>query len=402
MKFLYGLCFLLLGYDSNGQKLVKGVVLDLQKNLPIPNASVFLNTTSIGTVTNEQGFFSLTIPNGKSELVISSIGFETNAQPINSTDAVDFITVKMRVRAEVMQTVIIEPYEKDGWAKWGKFFIESFIGTSELAKDCKIKNTSAIKFRHSKINKELSAFSDEPLIIENKALGYTIRYQMEGFQYDFQTGYLLYIGYPFFQPMKGNSGRQRKWENKRSEVYYGSIMHFMRALYRNKTAEEGFEINPLKKIPNAEKQRVKDAYSSNSRTEKSDSGKITVRSINQDTANYYRRVMQQSDYVDVLAKISLTGDSIAYAVDSTTAGMDFKNYLLVTYKNKFVPKEYLQQFPRAGGAMTSQITLITQKPIEIYGNGSYFNPVDLMSTGYWAWSEKIATMLPSNYVLPKQ
>lgn len=402
MKFFYGFCFLLLGYVSNSQKLVKGVVLDAQKNTPIPNVSVFLNTTSIGTVTNENGNFSLTIPNGKNELIASSIGYETNAQTISSTDASFFITIKLQLKTEVMETVVIEPYEKDGWRKWGRFFIESFIGTSDLAKDCRIKNTGVIKFRHSKTNKVLSAFADEPLIIENRALGYTIRYQMETFQYDFKTSYLLYAGYPFFQPMKGNSGRQKRWENKRSEVYAGSIMHFMRAVYRNKTAEEGFEINPLKKIPNTEKQRVKSAYYSNTQTVNQGNGRTIISSINQDTANYYSKVMQQSDYIDVLEKIPLTGDSIAYAIDSTTAGLDFKNYLLITYKKKFVPKEYLQQVPKAGGAMTSQVTLINNKPIEIQANGSYFNPVDLLGLGYWTWSEKIATLLPFDYVPPKQ
>lgn len=402
MKLFYGFCFLLLGLISNGQKLLKGVVLDAQKNTPIPNASIFLNTTSVGTVTNEQGNFSLAIPNGKYELIISSIGYETNAQTISSLDAPDFITVKLKIKAEVMQTVVIEPYEKDGWAKWGKFFIESFIGTSDLARDCRIKNTEVIKFRHSKARNELSAFADEPLIIENKALGYTVRYQMETFQYDFKTNYLLYAGYPFFQPMKGNSGRQKRWENRRSEVYAGSIMHFMRAVYRNKIAEEGFEINPLQKIPNAEKQRVKAAYSTNTRTVKSDGGRTIISSINQDTANYYSKVMQQSDYIDVVQKIPLTGDSIAYAIDSTTAGLDFKNYLLIIYKKKFVPKEYLQQVPEASGTMMSQITLINNKPIEIQANGSYFNPVDLLGLGYWTWSEKIATLLPFDYVPPKQ
>jgi hypothetical protein len=402
MRIFYGICFLLFGLVSNGQKLLKGIVLDAQKNTPIPNASVFLNTTSVGTVTNEQGNFSLTIPNGKYELVISSIGYETNTQTINSTNAPDFITVKLKIKAEVMQTVIIESFVKDGLTKWGKFFVESFIGTSNLAKDCRIKNTKVIKFRHSKTKNELSAFADEPLIIENRALGYTIRYQMEAFQYDFKTGYLLYAGYPFFQPMKGNSARQKRWENMRSEVYAGSIMHFMRAVYRNKTAEEGFEINPLKKIPNIEKQRVKAAYSSNTRTAKSEDGRTIITIINQDTANYYNKVMQQSDYIDVLTKILLTGDSIAYAIDSITAGVDFKNYLLVTYKKKFVPKEFLQQFPKAGGTMTSQITLINEKPIEVHANGSYFDPIDLISTGFWAWSEKIATMLPSDYIPLKQ
>lgn len=397
-------CFFLFfsGFFANDQKLVKGIVLDLEKNTPISKASIFLNTTSVGTTSNEQGHFTLSVPAGKYDLIVSSIGYENYNQNIIAAELPDVITIRLKLKSQVMETVIIEAYEKDGWAKWGKFFIESFIGTSEFAKDCRIVNTKTIKFRHSKKKNELSAFADEPLIIENRALGYTIRYQMETFQYDFKIGYLLYAGYPFFQPMKGNAGRQRRWENKRLEVYTGSFMHFMRAVYRNKTVEEGFEINPLRKISNTEKQRVKAAYSSNTRTVKSEDGRLSVITINQDTANYYTKVMQQTDHIDVLSKIPLTGDSIAYAVDSTTAGMDFKNYLLVTYKKKFVPKEFMQQFPKAGGTMTSQITLINEKPIEVHANGSYFNPVDLLSTGYWAWSEKVATMLPFDYQPPKQ
>ena len=48
--------------------------------------------------------------------------------------------------------------------------------------------------------------------------------------------------------------------------------------------------------------------------------------------------------------------------------------------------------------MMSQIYLINNKPIEIEPNGSYYEPSDLATLGYWAWSEKIATMLPFDYV----
>ena len=50
-----------------------------------------------------------------------------------------------------------------------------------------------------------------------------------------------------------------------------------------------------------------------------------------------------------------------------------------------------------GPSMTSEITLLNGVPLEILANGSYYNPVDLMSTGYWAWSEKIGSMLPFDY-----
>jgi len=400
MRIFYGFLFLLLGLVSHGQITVKGIVLDAQRNTPISNASVFLNTTSVGTVTNEQGNFSLAIPNGKYELVVSSIGYETNAQSISST-ASSFITIKLKLKTELMETVIIEPYEKDGWKKWGSFFIESFIGTSSLANNCQIKNIQVIRFRNSRQRNELSAYANEPLIIENKALGYTIRYQLEMFKYDFNTKYLTYAGYPFFQPMKGSIGKQRRWENSRKEAYFGSIMHFMRAVYRNKIIDEGFEIHPLQKIPNAEKARVRAIYANNTQRKRAEGDKIEI-TISKDSSEYYNKVMQQSDYMDVVINTPLTGDSIAYAIDSTTAGMDFKNYLLITYKKKFVPKEYLQQVPKAGGAMTSQITLINNKPIEIQANGSYFNPIDLLGLGYWTWSEKISTLLPFNYMPPKE
>jgi hypothetical protein len=166
---------------ADSQKLLKGIVLDAEKNKPVPNASVFLNTTSFGTVTNNEGNFELLVPGGKYDLIVSSIGYETYNQTINVDNMSDFITVKLKIKSQVLETVVVEPYEKDGWQKWGKLFLESFIGTSANSFNCTIKNKEVLHFRNSKKNNELSAFADEPLIIENKALGYTLKYQLETF-----------------------------------------------------------------------------------------------------------------------------------------------------------------------------------------------------------------------------
>ena len=402
MRLFYSICFLFFCcFIGNSQKLLKGIVIDEQNSKPIVNASVFLNTTSFGTVTNSQGNFELAIPNGRYELIVSSIGYTTYNQTIYTDKIQDFITIRLKLKTLVMETVIIEPYEKDGWEKWGNFFLERFIGTSAYAQNCKIENIGVIHFRNSKKNNELTAIADEPLIIVNKALGYTIRYQLENFSYNFKSHYLVYAGYPFFQPMKGNSHKQKRWGENRSEAYFGSMMHFMRSVYRNKIIEENFELRSLQKIPNYEKQRVKAAFTSNQhRVERSD-GTIIATPINKDTANYYNRILSQPDYKDIIGRNLLTGDSTAYAVDSTTAGLDFKNYLLIIYKNKPAPPEYRQRFPKSSTAMMSEIVLINQRPVEIRANGSYYNPIDLLSTGYWAWSETIAMMLPFDYVPPK-
>src|SRR5690348_15292920 len=136
MKLLLSFSLLLFSVVSFGQKKLKGIVIDSEKNKPIANASVFLSNTSIGTKADEGGNFILTIPNGKYDLIVSSIGYETFSQTVSGNEPEETVTVKLKVKAEVMETVVIEPYEKDGWAKWGKFFLDNFIGTSGYAQNC--------------------------------------------------------------------------------------------------------------------------------------------------------------------------------------------------------------------------------------------------------------------------
>lgn len=395
MKQIFLCWALILALTTQAQTVLKGVVIDAEKAKAVPGASVFLNNTSVGTSADAEGKFELTIPAGKYELIVSSIGYETFNQTVVSSELQNFITIKLKLKAPELETVVIEPYEKDGWEKWGKFFLDNFIGTSAYAQDCKIKNTDVLRFRNSKKENTLTATALEPLIIENKALGYTIKYQLESFGYDFKTRYLSYTGYPFFEPMKGGEGRQKRWEKKRKESYYGSMMHFMRSLYRNTLAQEGFEVRALQKIENTEKKRIRDVYKANRKT--STDGKMIVSTISKDSSEYYNSVLRQEDYHDIIGKNILPGDSIAYAVDSTTAGLAFNNYLLIIYKNKLAALEYRQQFPKSSTALMSQLTLINQRPVEIEANGNYYSPSDLLSLGYWAWWEKIATMLPFDY-----
>src|SRR5205085_2266189 len=121
-----------------------------------------------------------------------------------------------------------EPFEKDGWQKWGKFFTENFIGTSAFAQGCTIKNYKTLRFRLSKAKNTLTVIAAEPLQIENKALGYKIQYQLEEFSYSFRERVLLYLGYTLFDELKDNGPRKRQLQN-RAQAYNGSIVHFMKS-----------------------------------------------------------------------------------------------------------------------------------------------------------------------------
>ena len=68
--------FLLLGIIVHGQtRTVTGKVLSAQDNQPVSGASVMLKGATTGTATDPTGSFSLSVPEGRVTLIISSVGF---------------------------------------------------------------------------------------------------------------------------------------------------------------------------------------------------------------------------------------------------------------------------------------------------------------------------------------
>jgi hypothetical protein len=255
---------------------------------------------------------------------------------------------------------------------------------------------------YKKANK-LVAFADADLLITNKNLGYRIRYRLEKFEYDFNTKLLYYEGYPLFEEMDAKrTAKQNRWIKARSEAFNGSIMHFMRSLYRNKLQEEGFEIRRLVKTPNYEKKRIQRLYRQRARQNMEDK-KIQPPDFG-DSSEYYQKILRQDDWDDKYSPYTVNGDSIAYGEDQFTAALEFENHLYVVYKNAFEDEDYTMAYSGRGGQKNpaSAITLINNKKVLVFANGAYDKMQDILSNGYWAWSEKICRMLPLDYKPPPQ
>lgn len=390
------------------QQTLKGRVLAADTKQPIHLANVFLSNTSIGTVTNAEGYFTIEhFPQGRYDVVVSCIGYESFVTTIQSAQLPKTIDINLVPKVNILQEVIVEPYEKNGWDKYGKFFLDNFVGTSAFAKECKLKNPETIRFRYNKKENILRAFADEPIILENKALGYILKYDLKTFEYNYSTRIFYFQGYPLFEEMEtGRKRLQERWENRRADTYYGSLMHFMRSLFRNQLIQEGFETRKLIKISEEEKKRVRTLY--NKRAYTNGVGNIVVNDSilgqgNADSAAYYRKVMRQPEKMNVLIDKVLPGDSIAFAIDSLTAGLYFEDHLQVIYLYKQVPDEYVQAnglSVRAKSPVVSEIFLTRKNTIAVLSNGSYYEGIDLISSGYWGWWEKLATMLPYDYKPP--
>lgn len=94
----------------------------------------------------------------------------------------------------------------------------------------------------------LNVSTNDFLIIENNALGYKIKYLIKDFVYEYRTRMLYYQGFPVYEELKGSKSQEQKWKEKRLTAYYGSVQHFFKSLYDNKSTEEGYIIHKLSKI----------------------------------------------------------------------------------------------------------------------------------------------------------
>jgi hypothetical protein len=392
---------------SYGQS-VKGKVLYADTRKPVAAASVFLANTSMGTFTNENGEFTIAhFPEGRYDLVVSFVGYESFTISIQSNRLPEHIDVVLKPKVNELKEVIVERYEKDGWTKWGKFFLENFIGMSAGAADCDLLNKEVLKFRLNKKENILYVTADDRLEIENRFLGYHLKYDLVSFEFNMRTRVMIYQGYPLFQNIETDRSRlKKKWLANREEAYYGSMMHFMRSLYRNKLIEQEFEVRRLIKVSDAEKERVSKIYRAQLGTQISTGGSMVIGGINEgtdpDSAAYYKKVMQKPESMNMLINRILTGDSIAYAIDSTIAGFNFKDYLHIVYKPKITPPEYYRSLNQAyiRAPVSSEIKRTSTDPIMVWANGTYYEGTTMISMGYWAFSEKIAELLPMDYWPP--
>lgn len=386
--FLF-ILFSITGYTQ----VLKGKVTDAASGLPLAGCSVFISGTSAGTTTATDGSFQLSqYPRGKYELVISYVGYNTYVLPLSDVLPA-FLQVRLDIKSTELEKVVIETYLEQGWDRWGRVFFENFIGLVPNADQCRIVNTDAIRFRYYRKSNRLHAFAREPIEIVNDALGYRIRFQLEDFELNFTERSVFYLGYSFFQELKGKS-TNRKRENRR-KAYDGSVLHFMRSLYENRLQEEGFEVRRMTRWPNLEKQRVSQVY----RAMAGLNGAAGSIQIPADSAVYYRKVMAQPDFTEIMAPGLLTADSLLKPSDEGLQALHFTQNLVVTYKKAKEENAYLidMQESRKPAFRRSSATLLEGNRILVDAFGNYFNPRDFLTAGYWAWSEKMANSLPVDY-----
>src|SRR5450759_2773482 len=244
---------LLIFFESNllSQTNVTGIVTDSLNN-PVSFASVYLSKTTIGTYTDANGVYSLQTPReGPYEIIVSCIGYKLISHMISVEGKMQKINFKLQANVFLLNEVTIEAKDKNRRKNYSQF-IKSFIGETNNSQNCKILNPEDLHLYRDTENNTLNGYSLKPLEIENKVLGYTIKYDLVDFSFNYNTAISRFSGSSHFQPLTGTERRNKIWGHNRLVSFYGSKMHFMRALFLDSLSRESFKIfkgrfDPVKK-----------------------------------------------------------------------------------------------------------------------------------------------------------
>jgi TonB-dependent SusC/RagA subfamily outer membrane receptor len=389
--------FLLLPYAVSAQFTISGRVRNHDDNQAVANVSVFLNNTTIGGKTADDGVFKLhDVKPGKYDLTVSIIGFGTYSQSItiNNTN-ITLPEIYIMPKVIALNEVKIKPDNPAARQTNLELFKNEFLGTSDLAKECKLINPQLLDLDYDEKTKTLTGQSSDFLVIENNALGYRIKYLLSAFiqsNYDQNAKQFFYEGSVLFEELKGTPMQEEQWKKRREEVYGNSITHFLRAALNNNLGGEGFSVlrflrNPERPADSIINTKIK-LYSGSK--ESRDSLSIWIKK-----SKLPKLIIRQTPAVmTAIDMIAQTNKQGIY-----TFGCDY-DALYIVYNNARQYNASALNHLLDKNNTSSTLVFFNSPSAYFDGAGTILNPGSLTYTGVWA-NRRLAELLPVNYEPPQ-
>jgi len=371
------------------QTTVSGKVTTTESHTGIGKVSVFLSNSSYGTVTAEDGSFKLVgVKPGQYDLIASSIGFQDFSKTILvGSEPID-IDVPLATKVNQLRGVVITT--NANWKKNYEEFKKAFIGTTENAKSCVVENPHVVNMVNSARKHTLEAWSDDFFVVDNKALGYRVKFLIDTFSNNGITGIISWQGKAVFEELPGSAEQKKAWKIKRQETYYGSSRDFYKSLYTGTLAQQGFmirrfhrELNPERPQEGLILQKIKyfrDIHPS------------------RDSFNYWVGKENLSKYFhERLSPVPLEPYQIFAKTDkSGLFVISFTDCLYVIYTKRREEQDFKDLY-RPLDMPNYEISVLTLfEPYAVFDmNGVVFNGAPL-NEGTWSKS-KLADLLPYDY-----
>ena len=241
---LLGLCAP--SYSQEHTWQITGTVYG-ENSQPLPSVAVYINNTSIGTATDKAGNFLLTVParHKKAELVASFVGYKPEVKQLQATPGrTANVVFKLDLNNVIREVVVIGKRDKHWNRKW-RIFLNGLLGDSPFARQCKIMNPESITLGLDETSGRVTAASSEPVVIDNSALGYRIRFHMRKFESNGKKTFLS--GYKFFESsLAEDPDKQKKQLRNREIAFKDSFRNFLVSLSRKNLEAAGIEMFSMK------------------------------------------------------------------------------------------------------------------------------------------------------------
>ncbi len=218
---------------------ITGMVTD-SSGTPIPDANVFIASSMVGTTTDANGQYRLSgIPLGTLRLVVSRVGYQPNHIDLFIRDARVY-THNFLIKEKIYELgEVTVASDNQRWQRQLERFTTIFIGESPNAQQTVIMNPQVLDF--SARGGDFRAQASEPLIIENRGLGYKLTYFLN--EFIAEPNSWRWDGEPLFESLTPTSPEEASiWNARRDSAFYGSFRHFLLSIINDQVESQGFKI----------------------------------------------------------------------------------------------------------------------------------------------------------------
>lgn len=263
---IYLLVFLCLSSVVYSQNSISGWLKDTDTQEPVPYATVYIDGTTNGTVSDTDGFFELTNVSLPYRLVLSHVTYNTRTIEI-SEKYTSSVNISLEKRKNVLNEIKVE--DNDHRQYNIDYFKSKFLGSDIWGKQASIMNDSVLSFSKKEVKDTLSykvteqygdsttskiknresefrAYASSQIIVDMPKLGYMLHVDLVNFCIETSNNWVTktsYLGYYYYQPYElDNTRKAKRIENNRKEAYYNSSQHFCRSLFSKTLARNGYII----------------------------------------------------------------------------------------------------------------------------------------------------------------
>lgn len=351
---------------------IRGFIVDGETQQPLANASVYINNSTSGTITNAAGEFQLgPFAPGEYEVVASFVGYSNLLYVANLRTASLKITFQLSKKDQQMRDLLILPSETR--MRYLEIFKRNLLGESSAGLRSKIKNLKDVQFAAGSNKNEVIAYCDTTLVVDNPELGYVVYFDLVDFYFNRNTGESRFYGYTRFVDKDTDGDTKRKWARRRKQAYEGSSMHFFRSIVSRNLKADGFSMQ------NVYRQEMK----------KEPAATIQINASGMSSMDIAMPVTEDSI-------LHLYSDS-GYRVYE----LKIADWLRVLYNKNTALKKDITKNRIVGGQMVD-LTVAGIRPIKprtpvlIDDRGRTVTPMSFYYDGMWSY-ERLANMLPEDY-----